>query len=226
MIWLGQAVGLFFRALRAGWQLVRCSYYLVRMHGPIVTIFGGGRVKRDSDYAKVVYQFAQLCASDGFSILTGGGPGAMEAANCGVRDALAAGQAAAVDTLGIGVYGVDKDFKNPCAAVLNVSDFATRKHLLMRYSCAFVAFPGGIGTMDEIFSLLNLAKHLRVPRMPIILVDTTYWHDLIEWYHDSGLEQGLIGPRHKEMLVAVDTPEQALAIIKARMGNRSDNNEP
>jgi len=217
--WLSHAMRVFGRSVRSGWQLVRCSYRLSRMPGQLVTVFGGGRVQKGSPHAQMVYDFASLCAQDGFSVLTGGGPGAMEAANCGVRDAIKAGKACSVDTIGVSLYGVDKGFVNPCAPVLNVSEFDTRKRLLMRYSCAFVAFPGGIGTMDEIFTLLNLVKHDRMPRIPVILVDTEYWHDLIEWYNDAGLERGLIGRSQKEMLVAVDNPEQALAAIKSRVNN-------
>jgi len=210
-------VQFFVRSIRSTWQFARCSYSLMRMRGPIVSVFGGGRVQKGSDYARLVHNFASLCASSGLSVLTGGGPGAMEAANCGVRDAVAAGRAQDVDTLGIGVYGLDEGFVNPCASVLNVTDFSTRKRLLMCYSCAFVAFPGGIGTMDEIFALLNLIKHSHFPRIPIILVDAEYWHDLVQWYTQVGLERGLIGPSSREMLLVADTSEQALALIQERL---------
>ena len=80
--------------------------------------------------------------------------------------------------------------------------------------------------MDEVFDLLNRAKHLRIKRIPVILVDTAYWHDLLEWYRDTGLEQGLIGPSYEGLLVSVNTPQEAFDLILASLRQSGEPPEP
>ena len=214
MNWIFEGLLSLGKAFHAGLQLFYGIYYVARLRKPIVSVFGGGRVQKGSHHAQMVYAFAQLCVKNGYSVLTGGGPGVMEAANCGARDA--AGKDAKHRTLGVSVHGVDEGFTNPCAQVIKVRNFMVRKRLLMHYSVGFVIFPGGIGTVDELFDVLLLAKHHRIKRIPVILVDTEYWKPLVTWYRDHGLGQGFIKEEDRQLLLLVDTIEDALAAIDER----------
>lgn len=215
MWWMLVGVRYIAQSFVSGWQLAYGGYRLSRLKQPVVSVFGGGGAQRGSKHTEMVYEFAKLCTKSGFSILTGGGPGVMEAANCGARDGHQPAEKSSAYTLGISVKGLDIGFKNPCADVILVNDFFVRKQLLILYSKAFVVFPGGIGTMDEIFDVVNLAKHHLVSRIPLILVGKQFWEPIMSWYQQA-VDQGLIKLEDSKLLICAETIEEVLELIQAK----------
>ena len=180
-------------SLKAIYYFMHGLYALHRMHTPIISIFGGKRAQPDGEDTKLAFQIAQKLAQKNYSIITGGGPGMMQAANCGAASAHQEKPPANYRwTIGLGVSGVDNEFINPCARVIPTGYFFVRKWLLMYYSQAFVFLPGGIGTAEELFELLNLKKHKMIPQYPVILVDKTFWQPLVDWYENRGFKEGFI----------------------------------
>ena len=199
-----QRIGLFWDFIISGWQAMRGLYVLSKLPYPMVTIFGGTHAPLDENHAKQAAQLAALCARNNISVITGGGPGIMQAANCAAKG----------KTLGIGLYGVDDDFNNPCTQVIKVNHFYVRRWLLIQYSLGFVIFPGGIGTMNELFDLLNDRKHNKVLAMPIVLVDVAYWSPLIMWFKESALKQGYVDPDYLKLFVVTDDVQEAFNIMQ------------
>lgn len=183
---------------------------LHRLHQPIITFFGGMRAQENNGYAKIAYQLAYTLGSHNYSIITGGGPGMMHAANAGAADAH---KCAPHWTLGFTVKGVDDDYVNNCAKNIQARYFFIRKWLLMRYSAQFVFLPGGIGTAEELFELLDLKKHGMVKTPPVILMDRAFWQPLLDWYEQKSMREGFITMQPKEAYVTCDSAEEAFAII-------------
>ena len=152
-------------------------------------------------------------ASEGCAILSGGGPGLMQAANCGAYKAAQEKADGKKRTLGIGVDDLDPSFKNGCGSpFIRAPYFFVRKWLLVNYTEAFVIFPGGIGTVDELFEVLNLMKIGTLPVRPIVLVGTTFWEPLISWIKYS-TTLGYIPERCDDMLIITDDIEEAFKRI-------------
>ncbi len=199
------------RGLKMGWQLARGARAISRLDQPVVTIFGGKRAAKEAHYTKQAYTCGQMLVARGYSVITGGGPGIMEAAHCGALDV--AVDDAKPRTLGIGVTGVDRGFDSPCDYPMVMTDyFVVRKFLLTKFSQAFVIFPGGYGTADELFEILNLIKLARIGPHPVILVGHDYWHNLTHWI-DTALAENLIRPQDKQVVHLVDSAEEAVAKI-------------
>ena len=185
-------------------------FRLSRLSMPIVTVFGGAKADKSGNYVKQAHDLSQRLVKNGVSIITGGGPGIMMAASCGAVSERKKGEKAR--TLGIGVSGVDEEFISPCADTMRVSYFFMRKWLLVRYSIGFIVFPGGVGTMDELFDLLNLLKHHRVPDLPVVLIGKKYWAPIVVWF-DNALKEGLIDERLTKLFVVTDSVDEAYEII-------------
>jgi len=211
--WITESMRVFVQSIYGGMQLGYGIYCLSRLRGPIVSIFGGKWIAEANDHAKQARELAGQLVAHGFSIVTGGGPGIMAAANCGAQEKKEQLGIKEDCTLGIGVTGVDEDFVNPCADVVRMRYFFARKRLLTEYSSAIVIFPGGIGTVDELFDVLNLKKFGKENGMPIILVGTDYWKGLTDWY-DKSVEQGIIRSEHKKLFIVTDNLDEVYAIIK------------
>ncbi len=210
--WITESIGMFVQSIYGGMQLGYGIYRLSRLRGPIVSIFGGNWVDSDDGHAKQAHKLAGQLVGHGFSILTGGGLGIMSAANCGAQEKKEQLDIKEECTLGISVVGVDVDFVNPCADVIQMRYFFSRKWLLIRYSSAIVVFPGGIGTVDELFDVLNLQKFGRVTLMPIILVNRSYWKGLIDWYGQS-VSQGIIRPEYGNLFTITDNIDEVYSLI-------------
>ena len=186
-------------------------FRLARIPMPMITVFGGAKEHRTKNYYQQAYDLSRRFAENGISIATGGGPGIMVAANCGAYSVKEKENSAR--TIGIAVDGVDEDFINPCTDLLRVDYFFMRKWLLIRYSVGFVVFPGGIGTIDELFELLNLIKHHRVPELPIVLIGTEYWKPLLDLLHNSALKSGLIDERLTKLFMVTDDLDEAFSVV-------------
>lgn len=201
-----------YASLRTALSLIRGIFVLSRLRMPMVTVFGGTRMHENSSYAREACYFAHLLVKNGFSVLTGGGPGIMEAANCGAASVYKDRPKKRNVTLGVGVQGIDDTFINQCAPVLKAWSFFVRKWLLSRYSIGFFFFPGGIGTVDELFEILNLVKHGRLTRYPVILIGKAYWQQLGEWF-DKAVKDNLVAPHLADVFIICDTADEALDIM-------------
>lgn len=178
---------------------------------PGVTIFGSARTKpEDPDYQRAL-QLGKLLVKAGFSVITGGGPGIMEAANRGAAEA--------------GGYSVGLNIKlpmeqepNPYANVrLEFKYFFIRKVMLAKYSVAFVFFPGGFGTMDEMFEILTLVQTKKIRPVPIVLVDKNYWKPLYNWFIKTLLPTNKISQVDLELFKILDEPEEIVNFIKEKL---------
>ncbi len=208
--WFFEAIRALWISIKSGLQIVRGVYRLSRLSQPIVSVFGGRGAYEGGKYAEMASDLSRRCAKEGMSVITGGGPGIMEAANCGAYEEAKDKKRA---TLGIGVTGVDDDFVNPCASVIKVENFFARKWLLTRYSCGFVLFPGGVGTMNELFEVLDLIKLRKMKRVPVILIGSSYWKDLIEWYQHAYEYEFITLPLVSAFIITDDVSEAMQVLL-------------
>ena len=174
---------------------------------PAVSIFGGARVQRSHPTYALAREIARSLGEEGFAIVTGGGPGAMEAANRGAKDADA-------PSIGLNIKLPREQDSNPYAdTIIHFDYFFARKVMFVKYSCAFVGLPGGFGTLDEMFECLTLKQTEKMKNFPVILVDSDYWSGLVDWLHDVALRRGLIAKRDLKLFQVVDTPEEVTRLV-------------
>ena len=170
--------------------------------GPAVTIFGSARVgSEDPTYASAV-EVARLLGEAGFTIVTGGGPGIMEAGNRGAREAGAL-------SVGLNIELPFEQHVNPYVDIsVDFRYFFVRKTMLVKYSQAFVIFPGGLGTLDELFEALTLIQTGKVRNFPVVLFGSEYWRGLTDWLAGPMLSEGKISPADLDLLVMTDSPAE------------------
>ena len=189
------------RAVRIFFEFLR-GFRALHFVGPCVTVFGSARFGEDQPYYTLGREVGRELARAGFTVMTGGGPGIMEAANRGARD--------------IGGYSVGCNIELPAEQLPNryldrwitFRHFFVRKVMLVKYSYAFVALPGGFGTLDEIFEIATLVQTGKVKEFPIVLVGREFWAPLIEFLRTSPLAHGTIGIADIERLVVTDSPAE------------------
>jgi hypothetical protein len=174
---------------------------------PAVSIFGGARVPAGSP----VYESARTIARDlsraGFAVITGGGPGAMEGANRGAREA--GGR-----SIGLNIKLPFEQQENAFAdTVLSFDYFFARKVMFVKYACAFVGLPGGFGTLDEMFECLTLKQTGKMRRFPVILYDSSFWRGLADWLRAQVLARGLIDGADFELFRIVDCPLEVVRLV-------------
>ncbi|HET7320902.1 MAG TPA: TIGR00730 family Rossman fold protein [Longimicrobiaceae bacterium] len=175
--------------------------------GRAVAVFGSARVKPDNPQYKAATEVSRRLAEAGFGVITGGGPGIMEAANKGAREA---------GGLSIGC-NIELPFEQGTneyvEVAINFHYFFVRKTMFVKYSEAFVIFPGGFGTMDELFEALTLIQTGKVRNFPVVLFGTEYWGGMLEWIRNTMLEEGKISPDDVNLLIPTDSPEEAVRVI-------------
>ncbi|MGN0064642.1 MAG: TIGR00730 family Rossman fold protein [Nocardioides sp.] len=192
--------------------------------GPAVAVFGSARTPTDHpEYAAGVEVGRQL-AEAGFAVVTGGGPGAMEAANKGASEAGGV-------SIGLGIELPFENGLNPWVDTgINFRYFFVRKTMFVKYSQGFVVLPGGVGTFDELFEALTLVQTEKITQFPIVLFGSAYWQGLVEWMRGTVLAGGKISPVDVERLVVTDDPAEAVRIMvearEARAGAPSRNSHP
>lgn len=211
MRYIRECFSIFVHTIKVGYELMSGFYRLARLPMPIVTFFGGAKADNSGLCVRQAHDLAERFVKNGVSILTGGGPGIMTAASCGAASGRQKGKKAR--TLGITIAGVDEGYVNPCADTMRVSYFFIRKWLLIRYSVGYVVFPGGIGTMDELFDLLNLLKTHKVPPFPVVLIGTAYWQPIVTWFYDFAIKEGLLNADLTKLFVVTDSIDEAYEII-------------
>jgi uncharacterized protein (TIGR00730 family) len=201
------------RVLRIQAEFVE-GFGLLAELGPAVSVFGSARTARGSSEYETAERIASGLAEAGYAVITGGGPGIMEAANKGAT------QAGGV-SVGLGIelpreMGLN-DFVN---IGLEFRYFFVRKTCFIKYSQAFVVLPGGFGTMDELFEALTLVATGKVTKFPIVLVGRAYWSGLLSWLQDTMLARANIGPGELALLKLADEPDEVVSIIReAHKGN-------
>ena len=177
--------------------------------GKAVSIFGSARAKLDDEMYALARRTSECLGKAGFAIITGAGPGIMEAANQGAKDA-------GTLSIGLNIELPHEQGANPYLdRVVNFRYFFVRKTMLVKYSSAFVFFPGGFGTLDELFESLTLVQTGKIKDTPIVLVGSGYWDPLIEWLRDRVAEEGKISLRDLDRFVVMDDPEAVARFISA-----------
>lgn len=179
--------------------------------GPCVSIFGSARTKPGEKYYELAVNVAKRIAESGYGVITGGGPGIMEAGNKGAN--MAGGT-----SVGLNIDLPFEQHDNPFIdsdKSLDFDYFFVRKVMFVKYSQGFVVMPGGFGTLDELFEAMTLIQTNKIQNFPIILVGTQFWSGLIDWVKHTMLEAGNISPQDLNLIKLVDTEDEVVEIIDA-----------
>jgi len=202
------------------WRVMRIQaefvegFGLLAELGPAVSVFGSARTARGSSEYETAERIASGLAQAGYAVITGGGPGIMEAANKGATEAGGL-------SVGLGIELPREMGLNGYVDVgLEFRYFFVRKTCFIKYSQAFVVLPGGFGTMDELFEALTLVATGKITKFPIVLVGRQYWAGLLSWLKDTMLARANIGPDELALLSLADKPDEVVEIIReAHAGN-------
>jgi uncharacterized protein (TIGR00730 family) len=175
---------------------------------PAVTIFGSARSHPNSQNYKTTEHVARLMVENGFNVISGGGPGVMAAANKGASQA-------GGKSVGLHIHLPKEQKPNKYANIqLDFKYFFIRKVMFVKYAVAYIIMPGGFGTLDELFESLTLIQTKRIKSFPVILIDSSYWKGLIDWIKQTLIKEKSISKSDFDLLSLVDTPEEAVSIIK------------
>ena len=175
--------------------------------GPAVSIFGSARTPPDSPEYESARRTARMIGESGLAIITGGGPGLMEAANRGASEA-------GVPSVGLNIELPFEQGTNPYVDVeLRFHYFFTRKVMFVRYACGFVVFPGGFGTLDELFEALTLIQTGKVGHFPLVLAGSGYWQGLLDWIRERLVGDGKVTAAELELLALTDDPAEIVRLI-------------
>ncbi|RME98423.1 MAG: TIGR00730 family Rossman fold protein [Bacteroidetes bacterium] len=179
--------------------------------GPCVSIFGSARTKPTHPYYQLAVEVAQALTEEGYGVITGGGPGIMEAGNKGAH--LNAGK-----SVGLNIELPFEQGTNPYVdhdKILNFRYFFVRKVMFVKFAQAFVVMPGGFGTLDELFEVLTLVQTKSITPVPVILVGSDFWSGMRDWIQQTMLEKaGHISPGDMNLIPVVDTPEEVVQLIR------------
>ena len=175
--------------------------------GPAVSVFGSARSLPGSAYYKLGEEVGRLLAEEGLAVITGGGPGSMEAANKGAVEA---------DGLSVGL-GIELPFEtglNDWVDLgINFRYFFVRKTMFVKYAQGFIVLPGGFGTMDELFEAMTLVQTQKVTSFPIVLIGTDFWGPLMDWVKGTLLAEGMISGKDLDLIHVVDDPAEAVELM-------------
>ncbi len=179
---------------------------------PCVTVFGSARFKPSHPYYKLARQVGRELAKAGYAVMTGGGPGVMEAANRGADEA--GGM-----SLGCNIQLPMEQDPNPYLdQFVEFDHFFVRKVMLVKYSCAFIIMPGGFGTLDEAFESLTLMQTDKIERFPVVLMGSEFWNPLRPFLQESLIGQGTISPEDLDLWEWTDSPKEAVKLIQGKTG--------
>lgn len=185
------------------------SYEKLMEIGPCVAIFGSARTKPEDKYYKAAVEIAKRLTELGFGIITGGGPGIMEAGNRGAKEG-------GGDSVGLNINLPFEQSANPYIdsdKLISYDYFFVRKTIFMKYAQGYIAMPGGFGTLDELSEALTLIQTNKLVSFPVILYGKDYWSGLLQWFHSSLLAEGMISPEDFAIFHVVDSVDEAVSII-------------
>ncbi|TDW66502.1 hypothetical protein EV653_6531 [Kribbella pratensis] len=175
--------------------------------GAAISVFGSARTKPDDPMYAAAEEFGRKLVAAGYAVITGGGPGVMEAANKGASEAGGV-------SVGLGIELPFENGLNEWVDIgMNFRYFFTRKTMFVKYAQGFVVMPGGFGTLDELFEALTLAQTRKVTSFPVVLFGTAYWGGLVDWLRNTSLEDGKISAADLDMFVVTDDVDEAISYI-------------
>lgn len=184
------------------------GFEALSQHGTAISVFGSSRSKEGDKYYEMALEFGAMMANDNIALLTGGGPGIMEAANKGAFEA-------GGDSIGINIeLPFEQKPNRYTTKLISLRYFFVRKVMLVKYAKAFVIFPGGFGTMDELFEALTLIQTMKIRPFPIILIGKDYWKGLLEWIKNQMIDRNLIREDDYRLITVTDSLEEANKTIK------------
>jgi hypothetical protein len=196
------------------WRVLRIQAEFVEGFGQLaelgraVSVFGSARTHRDSPEYALGVQVGRELSHAGFAVITGGGPGAMEAANKGACEA-------GGTSVGLGIeLPFEQELNSYVDLGINFRYFFARKTMFVKYSQAFVVLPGGFGTMDELFEALTLVQTGKVTRFPVVLLGTAYWSGLLDWVRGTMLPAGMVGAADLSLISVTDSVDEAVEIVR------------
>lgn len=194
------------RVMRVQGEIVE-GFDVLSKIGPAVSIFGSARLKEENSYYQATVDIARLLATAGLAVISGGGPGIMEAANRGAFEVKGT-------SVGCSIQLPEEPIPNDFQTIaLKFRYFFVRKLMFIKYSIAFVIMPGGFGTLDELFEALTLVQTDKIDHFPVILYDSHFWNGLIDWMRERVLAEECISPEDLELFKVVNSPQEAAEII-------------
>ena len=187
-------------------EFVSATERLSNIH-PAVSLFGSARTARDHAYYKLAEEISRLLSDAGFSVISGGGPGIMEAANKGAFYGKS-------PSVGLNIQLPHEQHDNPYQNISQTfHHFFTRKVMFVKFASAYVVMPGGFGTLDELMEALTLVQTGKTRRIPIILVGSHFWGGMVEWFKSALLQEKMIAATDLDLIQIIDKPEQVVAAI-------------
>ncbi|NRQ35574.1 TIGR00730 family Rossman fold protein [Nonomuraea sp. NN258] len=212
------------------WRVLRIQAEFVEGFGqlaelpPAVTVFGSARTREDSPDYRMGHELGRALAEAGYAVITGGGPGVMEAANRGTVEVDGA------VSVGLGIELPFEQRMNDYVDLgIEFRYFFVRKTMFVKYSCGFIALPGGFGTLDELFEALTLVQTHKVTSFPVVLMGSEFWGGLLDWIKGTLLGTGKIAPQDLDLIKVTDDVNEAVRIIadsdRARSKQRQDERE-
>jgi len=175
---------------------------------PAVSIYGSARIREGDKLYAEAREIARRLGEMGFSIITGGGPGVMEAANRGAYEA-------GVTSVGLNIEIPEEQIPNIyCSKSITFHHFFVRKTMLVKYASAFIMMPGGLGTLDEVTELLTLMQTHKIKPFPVVLFDSTYWEGFMDWLRSSALTRGFISEEDFDLLRVCDHPDDVVKAVQ------------
>ena len=192
----------------AGFQAIQ------QIDRPAVSIFGSARIAEKTPTYEAARSTARLFAEAGLAVVTGGGPGVMEAANRGAREGGGL-------SVGFNILLTHEQGLNPyCDIAMTFKHFYARKTMFVKAAEGFVIFPGGFGTLDELFESLTLIQTGKIGTFPVVLFDSDFWGEMLDWVRDEALADGLVSPDDLELLMVTDDPEDAVERVVSMVEER------
>ncbi|OII63929.1 Rossman fold protein, TIGR00730 family [Streptomyces sp. CC53] len=200
------------------WRVMRIQSEFVEGFGALaelpsaISVFGSARTQPDTPEYEAGVKLGRALVEAGFAVITGGGPGAMEAANRGAREAKGV-------SVGLGIELPFEQGLNPHVDIgINFRYFFVRKTMFVKYAQGFVVLPGGLGTLDELFEALTLVQTRKVTRFPIVLFGTEYWTGLVDWLRHTVIAQGKAAERDLMLFHVTDDVDEAVALVSKEAG--------
>ena len=194
-------------AARIGNEFLQGFLAVERIGKPAISVFGSARVNEDDPVYADAREVGRRIAEAGFAVVTGGGPGVMEAANRGAREGGGV-------SVGFNIELPHEQHENPFLDIsLTFDHFYARKTMFVKAAEGFVIFPGGFGTLDELFEALTLIQVGKVLHFPVVLLDQGYWAPLLDWIRGRLLAEGMISPEDLDLLIVTDEPDEAVQVL-------------